>query len=193
MIGHGTRDRSAVELGQEILRAGRDNLNELGKLSVKDLMKIKGIGEAKAISIVAAMELGRRRQALSPLEKPVVKNSTDVATYFQALLKDHRHEVFAVLFLNRANKINHHQVISQGGITGTVADPRLIIRTALEHDAVNMILCHNHPSGSLRPSQNDLALTEKIKQAARLFDIQVLDHIIVSDEGYFSFSDDGIL
>lgn len=193
LIGHGTRDRSAVELGQEILRAGRDNLNELGKLSVKDLMKIKGIGEAKAISIVAAMELGRRRQALSPLEKPVVKNSTDVATYFQALLKDHRHEVFAVLFLNRANKINHHQVISQGGITGTVADPRLIIRTALEHDAVNMILCHNHPSGSLRPSQNDLALTEKIKQAARLFDIQVLDHIIVSDEGYFSFSDDGIL
>lgn len=193
LIGHGTRDCSAVGLGQQILQDCRNNLGELGKMSVKNLMKIKGIGEVKAISIVAAMELGRRRQALFPMEKPVVNTSQDVANFFQALLKDHRHEVFAVVFLNRANKINHHQIISHGGITGTVADPRIIIRTALEHDAVSMILCHNHPSGNLKPSRNDLMLTEKIKQAALLFDIQILDHIIVSDEGYYSFSDDGVL
>ena len=193
LLTNGTREKSAVDLAKDILRAGKDNLNELGKLSVKELMKIKGIGEAKAITIVAALEIGRRRQAVASREKTVVTSSTDVAHYLQALLKDYRHEVFAVLFLNRANKINHFQVISEGGMTGTVADPRIILRKALEEDAVSIILCHNHPSGSLKPSRADEELTLKIKEAARYFDIKVLDHLIVSDDGYYSFADEGIL
>lgn len=193
LINHGTKEKSAVELAQDILKAGKDNLNELGKLSVKELMKIKGIGEAKAISIVASMELGRRRQASVYQEKAVVTSSTDVANYLQALLKDYKHEVFAVLFLNRSNKINHFQIISEGGITGTVADPRIILKKALEEDAVSIILCHNHPSGSLKPSKADEELTHKIKEAAKYFDIKVIDHLIVSDDGYYSFADEGIL
>jgi DNA repair protein RadC len=193
LIINGSKEKSAVELAQDILRIGKDNLNELGKLSVKELMKIKGIGEAKAISIVAAMELGRRRQTAPLLEKNIINSSTEVASYLQARLKDHKHEVFAVLFLNRSNKINHFQIISEGGITGTVADPRIILKKALEEDAVSIILCHNHPSGSLKPSKADEELTFKIKEAAKYFDIKVLDHLIVSDDGYYSFADEGIL
>jgi DNA repair protein RadC len=193
LINKGTREKSAVEVAQDILRAGKENLNELGKLSVKELMKVKGIGEAKAISIVAAMELGRRRQATATREKAVITSSGDVADYLQILLKDYRHEVFAVLFLNRSNKINHFQIISEGGITGTVADPRIILKKALEEDAVSLILCHNHPSGSLKPSKADEELTFKIKEAAKYFDIRVLDHLIVGDDGYYSFADEGIL
>jgi len=131
LISNGTREKSAVEVAQDILKAGKDNLNELGKLSVKELMKVKGIGEAKAITIVAAMELGRRRQASATREKAVITSSSDVAEYLQILLKDYKHEVFAVLFLNRSNKINHFQIVSEGGITGTVADPRIILKKAL--------------------------------------------------------------
>lgn len=193
LINHGTKEKTAVELAQEVLRAGKENLNELGKLSVRELMKIKGIGEAKAVSIVAAMEIGRRRQATAYREKAVVASSTDVANYLQTLLKDYKHEVFAVLFLNRSNKINHFQIISEGGITGTVADPRIILKKALEEDAVSIILCHNHPSGSLKPSKADEELTFKIKEASKFFDIKVLDHLIVSEDGYYSFADEGIL
>jgi DNA repair protein RadC len=193
LIHNGTRQKSAVELAQDILRLGKDNLNELGKLSLKELMKIKGIGEAKAISIVAALELGRRRQATASLEKQVVSSSTDVAVYLQSKLRDYKHEVFAVIFLNRANKINNFRIISEGGITGTVADPRIILKKALEEGAVSLILCHNHPSGSLKPSRADEELTYKIKEAAKFFDIKVLDHLIVSDDGYYSFADEGIL
>lgn len=193
LIHHGTREKSALELAREVIRLGKNNLNELGKISIKELMKIKGIGEAKAVSIAAALELGRRRQAGISLEKPAVSTSTDVARYLQTKLKDNRYEVFAVLYLNRANKINHFEIISQGGITGTVADPRVILKKALEEDAVNLILCHNHPSGSLKPSKADEELTFKIKEAAKYFDIKVIDHIIVSDGGYFSFADEGIL
>jgi DNA repair protein RadC len=193
LISNGTREKSAVEVAQDLLRAGKDNLNDLGKLSVKELMKVKGIGEAKAITIVAAMELGRRRQATATREKAVITSSSDVADYLQILLKDYKHEVFAVLFLNRSNKINHFQIVSEGGITGTVADPRIILKKALEEDAVSIILCHNHPSGSLKPSKADEELTFKIKEAAKYFDIKVLDHLIVSDDGYYSFADEGIL
>lgn len=193
LINHGTKEKSAVELAKDVLRAGKDNLTDLGKLGVKDLIKLKGIGEAKAVTIAAALEIGRRRQAAASREKEVVSSSSDVAAYLQNLLKDYRHEVFAVLFLNRANKVNHFQIISQGGITGTVADPRIILRKALEEDAVSLVLCHNHPSGSLKPSRADEELTQKIKEAARFFDIKVLDHLIVSDDGYFSFADEGIL
>ncbi len=193
LIINGNKEKSALDLAQDILKAAKDNLHELGKLSVKELTKIKGIGNVKAISIVAAMELGRRRQSLASREKAVVSSSSDVAGYLQHLLRDYRHEVFAVLFLNRSNKVNHFQIISEGGITGTVADPRIILKKALEEDAVSIILCHNHPSGSLRPSKADEELTYKIKEAARFFDIHVLDHLIVSDDGYYSFADEGLL
>jgi DNA repair protein RadC len=193
LIHNGTKDKSAVEVAKEILKIGKDNLVELGKLSIKEMMKIKGIGEAKAITIAAALELGRRRQSTAPLDKMSIASSNDIAVYLQVKLKDYRREVFAVLFLNRANKINHFEIVSEGGITGTVADPRIILKKALEEDAVNIILCHNHPSGSLKPSRADETLTQKIKEAAALLDIRVLDHIIVSDSGYFSFADEGIL
>lgn len=193
LIINGNKDKSALDLAQDVLKIGKDDLYELGKLSVRELMKVKGIGSAKAISIVAAIELGRRRQAMSSRQKTIVTGSTDVAGYLQHLLRDYRHEVFAVLFLNRSNKVNHFQIISEGGITGTVADPRIILKKALEEDAVSIILCHNHPSGSLKPSKADEELTSKIKEAARYFDIKVLDHLIVSDDGYYSFADEGIL
>ncbi len=193
LIHNGTRQKSAVDVAKEVMKLGKDSLSALGKLSIKELMKIKGIGEAKAITIVAALELGRRRQAGEIMHKPIVSSSNDIADFLQAKLKDYRHEVFAVLFLNRANKINHFEVISEGGITGTVADPRIILRKALEEDAVNIILCHNHPSGSLKPSKADEQLTQKIKQAALFLDITVLDHLIVSEDGYYSFADEGIL
>ena len=193
LILNGNKEKSALDLAKDVLKLGKNNLPELGKLTVRELTKIKGIGEAKAVTIVAALEIGRRRQALAAREKPVVSSSADVALYLQTLLRDHRHEVFAVLFLNRANKINHFQIISEGGITGTVADPRVILKKALEEDAVNLILCHNHPSGSLKTSRADEELTKKIKEAATYFDIKVLDHLIVSDDGYYSFADEGLL
>ncbi|MGZ8510229.1 MAG: RadC family protein [Chitinophagaceae bacterium] len=193
LIHNGTKEKTAVDLGKDILKLGKDNLGELGKLSVKELMKVKGIGEAKAITITAALELGRRRQAGSSLEKSVAGSSHDIAAYLRTALKDYRHEVFAVVFLNRANKINHFEIVSSGGITGTVADPRVILKKALEENAVNIILCHNHPSGSLKPSRADEELTIKIKEAAKYFDIKVIDHIIVSEDGYYSFADEGIL
>jgi DNA repair protein RadC len=193
LIHNGTRDKTAVDLAKDILKLGKDNLGELGKLSIKELMKIKGIGEAKAITISAALELGRRRQAAAPLDKASVSTSREIANYLQAKLKDFRHEVFAIMFLNRANKVNHFEIISEGGITGTIADPRIILRKALEEDAVNIILCHNHPSGSLKPSRADEQLTAKIKEAARFLDITVIDHIIVSEAGYYSFADEGLL
>ena len=193
LIINGNKEKSAIDLAKDVLKLGKNNLPELGKLTVKELMKIKGIGEAKAITIVAALELGRRRQATASMEKSIISTSRDVATYLQTLLKDHRHEVFAVLFLNRANKINHFEIVSEGGITGTVADPRIILKKALEEDAVSLILCHNHPSGSLKPARQDEELTQKIKEAAKYFDIKILDHLIVSDDGYYSFADEGIL
>ena len=156
-------------------------------------MKIKGVGPAKAITIAAALELGRRRQSTEPLTKTAISSSNEIAAFLQSRLKDLNREVFGVLFLNRANKVNHFEIISEGGITGTVADPRIILKKALEENAVSIILCHNHPSGSLKPSRADEELTSKIKEAAKYLDITVLDHIIVSDSGYYSFADEGIL
>lgn len=193
LLNNGSKNKSAVELAREILKLGDDNLNELGKLSLNDFKQVKGIGEAKSIIIAAALELGRRRHASSALEKTVVRSSKDIAKYLQTHLKDYNYEIFAVVFLNRANKINHFEIISKGGITGTVADPRIILKRALEEDATSMVLCHNHPSGNLRPSRADEELTKKIKEAAAYFDIKIIDHIIVSEEGFYSFADDGIL
>jgi len=193
LIQTGTREKSAMDLGLELLASCKGNLQELGRLSLRDLMRIKGIGEAKAIILLSALELGRRRHASKSLEKPVVTSSQGVARYLQTLFADYEHEVFAVLFLNRANRINHLEVVSSGGMSGTVADPRVILRKALEEKAVSLILCHNHPSGNLRPSVADKDLTTKIREASRFFDILLLDHIIVSQEGYFSFADEGLL
>lgn len=193
LILNGNKEKTAVELAQDVLRLGKDNLNELGKISIKELTKVKGIGEAKAITIAAALELGRRRQAALSIDKPYLRTSGDVAAYFQTLLRDYSHEVFAVMYLNRAQKVNDFHIISEGGITGTVADPRIILKKALEQNAVSIILCHNHPSGSLKPSRADEELTQKIKEAAKYFDIKVLDHLIVGDDGYYSFADEGIL
>lgn len=195
LIGNGTRDKTAVDLAKEILRLGKDNLNELGKLSLKDLQKVKGIGVAKAVTIVAALELGRRRQGTEALEKPLFNNSKAVAQYLRSILGDEQKEVFIVLFLNRANKINGHFVASHGGLTGTVADPRVILKRALEENAVGLILSHNHPSGNVKPSKADVDLTEKIRQAALLLDILVVDHVIIggNSDAYYSFADDGLL
>ncbi|MBI3138969.1 MAG: DNA repair protein RadC [Sphingobacteriales bacterium] len=193
LIQTGNRHKSAIDLAKEVLKLGKDSLAELGKLSVKELMKIKGIGEAKAITIAASMELCRRRQSAAPIQREAVRASQDIARLLQIKFRDHRHEVFAVLYLNRANKIKHFEVVSEGGISGTIADPRIILRKALEQDAVSLILCHNHPSGSLKPSRADEQLTFKIKEAAGFFDINILDHIIVSEDGYFSFADEGII
>ena len=187
LINHGTRQKSALDLAREILFLGNNSLNELGKLSIDEFMTIKGIGMAKAVTIAAALEIGRRRQAGTLMNKTALKDSKDVAQYMQSILKDQPRELFAVVFLNQANRVNHFEIISQGGITGTVADPRIILKKALEKSAVSLILCHNHPSGSLKPSRADEELTHKIKEAAKFFDIKVLDHLIVSEEGYYQF------
>jgi DNA repair protein RadC len=192
LLGSGTVKRSAVDVAKSLLGKASDNLNQLAKLSLKEIMQVDGIGEARAVTIAAAMELGRRRQAVETLKKSV-KTSGDIARFFQSQLKDKMHEVFAVAYLNKANKINRIEVISEGGLSGTVADPRIILKKALEYNAVNLVLCHNHPSGSLKPSQADEIVTERIKEAALLLDMQVIDHIIVSQDGYYSFSDEGLL
>lgn len=191
LLQNGTRSKTALDLARELLGLAQNNLNQLGRISIKDIMKIKGIGAAKASLIAAALELGRRRQEGSWAEKQQVSESRDIAQFLKARLQDLSFEVFGVLFLNRANRINHFEIISQGGITGTVADPRIILKKALEHEAVSLILCHNHPSGNLKPSRADELLTTKIKEAALLLDIRVLDHIIVSERGYYSFADEG--
>lgn len=193
VIQNGNRQRSALDIGRDLLLRSKNSLVELGRLSVREIMKVKGIGMAKAITISAALELGRRRLAAESLQKPQVRGSRDIARYLQARFQDLPHEVFAVVFLNRANRILHTEVVSSGGITGTVADTRIILKKALEEDATGIILCHNHPSGSLKPSRADEELTAKIHDAAKLFDIRVIDHLIVGSEGYFSFSDNGLL
>ncbi|MBC7534902.1 MAG: DNA repair protein RadC [Ferruginibacter sp.] len=193
LINNGSKERSALDLAKEVLKLGQDNLSELGKISLKELLKIKGIGQAKAITILAALEIGRRRHGSVILGKTLVKNSREIADYLKTMLKDFNYELFAVIFLNRANKIKHFEIISRGGITGTVADPRLILKKAIEEDATSIVLSHNHPSGNLIPSRADEDITQKIKMAASYFDIKVLDHIIVSEEGYFSFADEGMM
>jgi DNA repair protein RadC len=193
IINNGNKEKSAVSIAKEILKLSHDNLSELGKMSLKELQKVKGIGIAKAITITAALELGKRRHTEDIFDRKIIRNSKEIAEYLKINLKDYRHEVFAVLYLNRANKIKSFQIISSGGLTGTVADPRIILKRAIEEEATSIILTHNHPSGSLRPSKADEDITNKIIQAATYLDIKVMDHIIVSEEGYFSFADEGLL
>jgi DNA repair protein RadC len=194
LINSGTKDLSAVDVCKQLMSSVGHDLQRLGKMSVREILQLKtrGIGPAKAITIAAALELGTRRNT-EENHKTIITHSSDVANYLRAKLQHKNHEVFVAVYMNRSNRIRHHEVISTGGITGTVADPRIILKRALEHDATAIILCHNHPSGSLKPSKADEDLTYKIKEAARYFDIQILDHIIVSDEGYYSFADEGLL
>lgn len=193
LIGSGTRDLSAVDLSKVILQSVGNNLNDLARLSVKDLSKFKGIGEAKAISIVAALEIGRRRKEQDRPQRARITSSRDAYEEIKPHLLDKAHEEFWILLLNRANEVVKVVQISTGGVSGTVADPKLIFKHALEHLASGLILIHNHPSGNLTPSQADKDLTRKLKDAGRLLDIPVLDHLIFTDRGYLSFADEGIL
>jgi len=193
LIGSGTARLSAVEVGKKILQHGGGNLNELARLTVKDLMKIKGIGEAKAITIVAALELGRRRKEITPDEKPKIASSLDAFGLIKSDLSDLPHEEFWVLLLNRANRVIKKKRVSEGGVTGTVADPKIIYKMALEELACGIIVAHNHPSGNLTASQSDIDLTKKLKEAGKFLEIQLLDHLIVANQKYFSFADEGII
>jgi DNA repair protein RadC len=193
IIGSGTRDITAVELARKILAFSENNLFLLGKKTVTDLMNIKGIGQAKAIGIVAAFELGRRRNQSDSVNRCQVNSSKEVYMFIRPVLADLDHEEFWVLYLNRSNRIVESYNLSKGGLSGTVIDIRLILRRALELLSSAMIICHNHPSGNMTPSENDKQITEKLKIAADQMDIKLLDHIIVTDNSYFSFSDEGLI
>ena len=193
LIASGSRNETAVQLSQRILASHSNNLNELAKLSINDLKKFKGIGEAKAITVIAALELGRRRKEVDVQKQDVVKTSKDAYAHIAPKLSDLPHEEFWILLLNRSNKIIRTELVGRGGVSGTVADVRLILKSAVEHLASSIVLSHNHPSGNLQPSKEDINLTQKVKQAAALFDIQVIDHIIVGDANYYSFADEGLL
>ena len=193
LLGSGTRAMSAVDLAKKVLHPTGNNLHELARLTVKDLIKIPGIGEAKALTIVAALELGRRRKELDSREKTKVTGSKDVYDLIKADLLDIGHEEFWILLLNRANRVIKKAQVSLGGVAGTVADPKIIFKLALDDLASGVILAHNHPSGNLTASQADLDLTKKLKDAGKLLDIQVLDHLIVAGQKYFSFADEGLM
>jgi DNA repair protein RadC len=193
LIGSGTPKISAVELSKKILLQGNNNLNELARLSVKDLMKIKGIGEAKAITIVAALELGRRRKEQDPEEKPKINSSKDAFDLLKGDMMDLPKEEFWVLLMNRANRVIKKKRVSEGGVSGTVADPKIIFKLALEELASGLIVAHNHPSGNLQASQSDLDLTKKLKEAGKFLEIQLLDHIIIANQKYLSFADEGMI
>lgn len=192
LLNNGHRHKSAVELAQEVLQAAKNNLGELGKLNVRQLKKLRGIGNAKAIAIVAAMELARRRQAGHMLEKKIVAGGREAALFFKPLLGDQDHEAFYVVYLNNSSRVLHYRCISTGGVSSTIVDPRLIFKEALELGATRLLLCHNHPSGSLRPSTSDVRLTRRLKEGGRLLDIDVVDHIIVSEAGYYSMAEEGV-
>jgi len=193
LIGTGTRNESAVDLAKNLMNLSGNNLVELSKMSLKELQRVKGIGLAKAVTIAAALEIGRRRRSQEPLDRQKIVTSKDAFDFFYPILAELDHEQFWVMALNRSNKIIGQTCISVGGISGTVADTRLILRYALDHLASGIILCHNHPSGNLNPSHADKKLTENIKKAADLMEIKLYDHIIISESGYYSFADEAEL
>lgn len=193
LIGSGNKTESAVALCQRILASVDNNLSELGKLSVKQLMAFKGIGEAKAISISAALELGRRRRGEEALNKKKITSSASVYELMQPIIGELNHEEFWIIYLNNSNKVIQKNQLSKGGITGTLVDVRLVFKQALEVGATSMILAHNHPSGTLKPSLADKQITDKLKNAAQSLDIKVLDHLIVTEKAYFSFADESLI
>ncbi len=193
LIGSGNRNESAVDLCKRILASVDNNLNVLGKVSLKHLMEFNGIGEAKAITITAALELGRRRKFEDAVKQEKITSSRDVYDIMQPVLGELSHEEFWVIYLNNSNKVLQKQQLSKGGITGTLVDVRLVLKQALEVGATALILCHNHPSGTLKASEADKKITQKLKTAGLSLDIKVLDHIIVTEKAYFSFADETIL
>lgn len=193
LISSGNTEESAVQLSKRILAGSENKLNALGKLSVKQLMKYKGIGKAKAISIVAALELGRRRRAEDALVRKKIDSSAMVFELMQPAIGDLEHEEFWIIYLNNSNKIIQKSQLSKGGITGTLVDVRIVMKNALECGATGIILVHNHPSGALKPSPQDRDLTHKLKAAGDNLDIKVLDHVIITQKAYFSFADERII
>ncbi len=193
LIGSGSREESAVDLSKRILSKVENNLNNLAKLSIEQLMEFKGIGEAKAVSIVTALELGRRRRLEEALEVSKVTSSKEVFEILQPLLGELKHEEFWILYLNNSNKIIYKYQLSKGGITATVVDTRMVFKKALELSATALIIAHNHPSGTLKPSEADKSLTQKIKTAGETLDIKIIDHLIITEKAYFSFADQNIL
>lgn len=193
LIGSGTRNKSAVDVSKDILKSVENNLHELAKLTVQDLQRFEGIGQAKAIAIISALELGRRRKVADPLKREKITSSQDAYRIMQPYLLDQPTEQFWIILMNRANAVIKVHNISQGGVSGTVADPKTIFKEALDKLACSLILVHNHPSGNLKPSEADIRLTKKLKEAGQTLDLPVLDHIIFADEGYLSFADEGLL
>lgn len=193
IMGSGNREESAVELAKRILNSAHNNWNELAKYSIQDLCKFKGIGEAKAISMITALEIGRRRTSQEVLDRVKITSSHDAALILQQQIGDLPTEEFWVMYLNQGNKIIKTEQISRGGIAQTAVDIRVIFKRGIELMATAMILSHNHPSGNLNPSTSDIQLTKKIKEASKYLDLQVLDHIIVSQKDYYSFADDGVI
>lgn len=193
LIGSGSKNESAVALAKRILASTNHNLNELGKVSIKQLMKFKGIGEAKAVTIAAALEVGRRRDLDTGNKAVKVTGSSSVFKVLQPVLGELEHEEFWILYLNNSNSIIHKAQLSKGGITGTLVDVRLVLKKALELGAVALILAHNHPSGTLKPSEADKLITKKLKDASNAMDIKVLDHLIIAEKDYFSFADQQML
>lgn len=193
LIGSGNREESAVDLSKRILQSVNNNLNKLSKLSVEELTKFKGIGEAKAISIVTALEFGKRRQFEERVVNPKIGSSRDAYKVMRPLISDLQHEEFWVLYLNNSNKVVAKHQASKGGLTATLVDVRLLYKRALELSAVAVIVCHNHPSGKLQPSRADIDLTQKIKKAGETLDIKLFDHLILTEKTYFSFADEGII
>ncbi|MBY0245076.1 MAG: DNA repair protein RadC [Sphingobacteriaceae bacterium] len=193
LIGSGSQLETAVDLSKRILRFYQNDINKLAQVSISDLMKFKGIGEAKAISIVAALELGRRKKENEKENKIKINSSKDAFNVLSATFSDLNHEEFWIIILNRANFVLGKQLISKGGRAGTVADPKIIFKTAIENNAANIILAHNHPSGNLKPSEEDIKLTKKMVENGKLLDLPILDHLIITNVNYFSFADEGLI
>ena len=193
LIRSGTTKASAIDVARSILGRVGDDLHRLGRLSVHDLMRTKGLGQAKAVGIVAALELGRRRRAVEGTVRPLIATSNTAYEEIRAVLAEQPHEEFWVLMLDRGNRLMERCCVSRGGMHGTVADPKIIFKEAIDRRASSMVLCHNHPSGQLRPSEEDVRLTRKLVDGGRLLDIGILDHLIVTTNGYYSFADNGML
>lgn len=193
IMGSGSRDETAVELARKILTSVDNNWHQLSLLTIKDLTKFKGVGEVKAISIATALEIGRRRSAQEIPEKPQISSSKDAYQILKLHLADLRTEEFWAVFLNQSNKVIHFAQLTQGGINQSIVDIRIVFKTALEHFATGIIISHNHPSGNLKPSTEDIDITKKIKEAGNLMNIQLLDHLIITQNSYLSFADEGIL
>jgi DNA repair protein RadC len=193
LIGSGTKNNSALELSKTLLHQVKNNLFELGKLSLHDFRKVKGIGPARAVIIMAALELGRRRKSVEPVRKPKITSSKDACMIFQPMLSELLHEQFWVILLNRSNHVLDTLMISSGGISGTVIDTRMVLKPAIEQLCSGIILCHNHPSGNRMPSEADIRITRKIREAAGMLDINLLDHIIIAGQEYYSFADEGLI